>query len=76
MELHIVIEQSKEVGKNQELIQSSTTHDLGHGMGRLQKHKKTSHTREPRDQPFPTRSQETDMTGKTCYILLSDNSTQ
>ena len=34
MELHIVIEQSKEEGKNHELILSSTTHDLGHGMGR------------------------------------------
>ena len=34
MELNVVIEQSKEDGKNQELIQSSTTHDIGHGMGR------------------------------------------
>ena len=34
MELHFVIEQSEEEGKNQELIQSSTTNDLRHGMGR------------------------------------------
>ena len=32
MELHIVHEQSKEVGRGQDSIQSSTTHDLGHGM--------------------------------------------
>ena len=32
MELHIVREQSKEEGKGQESIQSSNTHDPGHGM--------------------------------------------
>ena len=32
MELHIFREQSKEEGKSQESIQSSTTHDPGHGM--------------------------------------------
>ena len=32
MELHIVREQSKEEGKGQESIQSSTAHDPGHGM--------------------------------------------
>ena len=34
MELHIVLEQSKEEGKDQESIQSSAPHDPGHGMGR------------------------------------------
>ena len=32
MELYIVREQSKEEGKGQESIQSSNTHDPGHGM--------------------------------------------
>ena len=32
MELHLVLEQSKEESKCQESIQSSTTHDPGHGM--------------------------------------------
>ena len=32
MELHIVREQSKEEGRGQQSIQSSTTHDPGHGM--------------------------------------------
>ena len=36
--------ESKEEGKDQELIQSSTTPDPGHHMGKRQKHKKTSHT--------------------------------
>ena len=42
-------------GKDQESIQSSTTPDQGHHMGKWQKHKKTQHTREPRGQPFPSR---------------------
>ena len=33
MELHIVLEQSKEEGKGQESIQSSSTHDPGHIVG-------------------------------------------
>ena len=37
---------SKEEGKDQESIQSSTIFDPGHHMGKWQKHKKTSHTRE------------------------------
>ena len=58
MELHIVHEQSKEEGKCQESIHSSNTHDPGHGMvceGDTKNNKKTSHTREPRGQPFPNR---------------------
>ena len=57
MELHIACEQSKEEGKGKELIQLSNTIDSGHGMvweGDKNK-KKTSHTREPRGQPFPNR---------------------
>ena len=46
--------QSKEEGNDQESIQSNTTPDLEHHMGKWQKHKKTSHTREPRGQPFPS----------------------
>ena len=46
---------SKEEGKDQESIQSSTTPDPGYRIGKWQKHKKTSHTREPRGQPFPSR---------------------
>ena len=38
--------QSKEEGKSQESIQSSTTPDPGQHMGKWQKHKKTSRTRE------------------------------
>ena len=45
--------QSKKEGKDQESIQSSTTHDSGNHTGKRQKHKKTSLTREPRGQPFP-----------------------
>ena len=55
--MHIVREQSKEESKGQESIQSSTTHYPGHGIvweGNKKQNKKTSHTREPRGQPFPT----------------------
>ena len=45
---------SKEEGKDQESIQSSTTPDPGHHMGKRHKHEKTSHTRDPRDQPLPS----------------------
>ena len=38
---------SKNEGKDQELIQSSTTPDPGHHIGKLQKPKKTSHTISP-----------------------------
>ena len=57
MELHIVREQSKEEGKGKESIQLSNTHDTGHGMvwEADKKKKKTSHTMEPRGQPFPKR---------------------
>ena len=44
---------SKEEGKDQESIQSSTPPDSGHHIGKWQKHKKTSHILEPRGQPFP-----------------------
>ena len=37
----IVGNQNKEEGKDQELIQSNTTPDPGHTMGKWQKHKKT-----------------------------------
>ena len=47
--------ENKQEGKDQESIQSSTTPDPGHHMGRWQEHKGTSHTSEPRDQPFPSR---------------------
>ena len=47
--------QSKKEGKYQESIQSSTTPDPGHHMGKCQKHKETSHTREPSGEPFPRR---------------------
>ena len=40
--------------EDQESIQSSITPDQRHYMGKSQKHKKTSHTREPRGQPFPS----------------------
>ena len=57
MELHIVSEQSKEEGKGKESIQLSNTHDPGHGMvwEGDKNNKKTSHTREPRGQPFLNR---------------------
>ena len=56
MELHIVLEQSKEEGQCQESIQSSNSHDPGHGMvWEGDKKQKTSHTRERRGQPFPNR---------------------
>ena len=45
--------QNKEEGKYQEPIQSNTTPDPGHHM-ESDRHKKTSHTREPRGQPFPS----------------------
>ena len=41
---------SKKEGKDQESILSSTTPDPG-----VKKHNKTSHTREPRGQPFSSR---------------------
>ena len=43
-------------GKDKETVQSRTTLDPGHRMGKLHKDKKTaSHTGEPRSQPFPNR---------------------
>ena len=38
--------------KDKELRQSSMTHDQRHRIGKWKNHKETSHTREPRDQPF------------------------
>ena len=57
MDLHIVREQSKEEGKGKESILLSNTHDPGHSMvwEGDKNSKKTSHTREPRGQPFPSR---------------------
>ena len=57
MELHIVREQSKEEGRGKESIQLSNTHDPGHSMvwEGDKNNKKTSHTREPRGQPFSNR---------------------
>ena len=52
---HFQSSQSKEEGKDQESIQSNTTPDPGHHMGERQKHKKTSHKRVPRGQPFSSR---------------------
>ena len=46
------VRESKE-GKDWELIQSSTTSDLGQHMGKWQNPKKTSDTIESRGQPFP-----------------------
>ena len=57
--LHLIAfgaNQSKEDGKDQEQIQSSTTLDPGHRMGKCQKHKKTLHTREPRGKTFPSKA--------------------
>ena len=50
---YFTTEQSKEEGKDQENIQSNTTPGPGHHMEKCQKHKKTSHTREPRGHSFP-----------------------
>ena len=44
---------SKEGAKDQESIESKTTPELGHHVGKWQKHKKTSHAREPGGQSFP-----------------------
>ena len=46
------IQKSKEEGTYHESIQLSTTPDPRHDIGKRQKHKETSHTREPRGQPF------------------------
>ena len=53
--------QSKEEGKDQESIESNTTPDTGHTKGKRQKHKKPSHTGEPRGQ-VTTRLQGIDKT--------------
>ena len=45
--------ESKEEGEDQASIQSSTTPDPGHRIGKGQKHQKTQYTREPIGQPFP-----------------------
>ena len=45
---------SKKDGKDQEMIQSSTTPDPGYHMGKLQKYNK-HHQQEPRGQAFPSR---------------------
>ena len=43
-------------GKDQGSIQSSTTPDPRYHKRKRQKHRKTSHTREPKGQPFSSRS--------------------
>ena len=48
------VKQFKQEGKDRESIESNTTPDPGHHMGKWQKHKKTSHTKEPSGQPFPS----------------------
>ena len=62
----IFFNQNKEEGKDEESIQLRTTPDLKHHMGKLQKQKKTSHTRDPRGQFFfqqvTIRLQETEKT--------------
>ena len=47
--------ESKKGGKDQESIKSSTTPDPFQHMGKWQKYNKTSHTRAPNGQPFPSR---------------------
>ena len=47
--------QRRGLGNDQVSIQSNTRPDLGHHMGKWQKQKKTSFTRGPRGQPFPSR---------------------
>ena len=70
MELHIDREQSKEEGKGQESIQSSNTHDPGHGMvweGDKLKQENITYKgamRSALSQKVTTRLQEIDMTGK------------
>ena len=56
MKLHIVCEQSKEEGKGQELIQSSTTHNPGHDMVReVDKNTRKHHIQGSQEvSPFPT----------------------
>ena len=50
---------SIEEGKDQESIQSSQSHTWSRTPhGKVTKHKKTSHTREPRGKPFPSRWQQ------------------
>ena len=52
---HPDLSMEEEEGKDQESKQSNTIRELGHHMGKLQKHKKTSHTREQRGQSFPSK---------------------
>ena len=53
MSAHTITQSScKTEGKYQKSIQSSTTPDPGHHIGKQQKYNKKSHTREPRGQPF------------------------
>ena len=49
-EIKKIVLKSKEEGKDQELIQLSTKPDPRHHMGKWQKHKETSHMREPKGQ--------------------------
>ena len=50
--LYISACQFKEEGNYRESIQTNTTSDPKHCMGKRQKHKKMTNTREPRGQPF------------------------
>ena len=70
MELHIVREQSKEEGKGQESIQSSTTHDPEQDMVRegIKTQENITYKgakRSALSQQVTTRLQEIDMTAKT-----------
>ena len=53
--VHCEIFESKEEGKDQESIRSSTTHDRGFCMEKCQNHMQTKHTREPRGKACPIR---------------------
>ena len=62
------VNQRKEEGKDQESIQWSTTPDPRHHMGKCKHtHRETSHTRDPRGQPFPVRQNK---------LSLNQNDTQ
>ena len=60
-------QQSKEESKDLESTQSSTTPDPGYRMGKWQKHKQTSHTKELISQTFPRRRPQGCMTQTRQY---------
>ena len=71
---------SKEEGNDQESIQSNTTPDPGHHMGKCQKHKKNiTHKRAKRpalSQQVTTRLQETDKTAWQTWDTNNKNDQQ